>query len=348
MPAHAASTPDTTTPSPTWSQAVAAADVPEGATLDGVLDRITYHNAENGYTIAKLKVARQREPITIAGNLPGVHVGETLRLVGKWTLHAQYGRQFTVTRYEVALPGTLPGLKKYLGSGLLKGVGPATAEQLVNTFGFDTIDVLERQPQRLREVPGLGGRKAATIVRAWQEQRALQGVMEFLQRHGLPSTLALRVIKYYGEAAASVVQAQPYRLTEDVYGVTFAQADGVAIKLGLGPDTPQRIWAGVKHTLGEAANDGHTWQRRAELVPAAARLLAQPAALVEAKDDRITVDLMKIPKIAENPRLKQILSVLTPVVGVRAIKTKDDHLDVHLKADLTGVPAAIAAARGGA
>jgi exodeoxyribonuclease V alpha subunit len=252
-------------------------------TIEGVLERITYSNSENGYTVAKLKLPRQKAPITVAGNMPSVNVGETLRLTGKWTLHAQYGRQFSVARYEVALPGTLPGLKKYLGSGLLKGVGPATAEQLVNTFGFDTIEVLERYPERLARLPGLGERRATAIAQAWRERRALKEVMEFLQSQGLPTALALRIVKRYGEAAATVVRDQPYRLTGEVYGVTFAQADHLAARQGIAPDTPQRLWAGVNHILGEAAENGHTWVRRAELLTAAAKLLAQPASLIEAQ-----------------------------------------------------------------
>jgi exodeoxyribonuclease V alpha subunit len=271
-------------------QAAQAAGDNTVVSIEGVLERITYSNGENGYTIAKLKLPRQKTPITIAGNMPSVNVGETLRLTGKWTLHAQYGRQFTVSRYEVALPGTIPGLKKYLGSGLLKGVGPAIAEQLVSTFGFDTVEVLERYPERLAQIPGLGSRRAVAIAHAWREQRALKEVMEFLQAQGLPVTLAVRIVKRYGEAAAVVVRDQPYRLTEEVYGVSFSVADQIANRLGVAPETPQRIWAGVKHVLGEAAENGHTWMRRAELVGAAARLLGQAALTVEQELARMVSD----------------------------------------------------------
>src|SRR5215212_4726112 len=154
--------------------------------LDGVLERITYINEENGYTVARLKVPRYKKPVTVAGYLPAVSVGEGLRLEGKWVTHAQYGHQLMVTRYQSALPSTVNALKRYLGSGLLKGVGPAVAEHIVNVFGMDTLEVLNNHPERLVEVPGMGAKRAEAIAGAWSERRSVQELMTFLQSQQMP------------------------------------------------------------------------------------------------------------------------------------------------------------------
>src|SRR5438105_7579834 len=158
--------------------------------LDGVVDRITYVNEENGYTVARLKVPRQKQLVTIAGHMPGITVGEGLRVEGNWSTHFQYGRQFTVTQYRTVLPGTVAALKRYLGSGLLKGVGPVMAEHIVNTFGLDTLQVLDEQPSRLVEVPGMSKRKADIVAETWTQRRALRDLMVYLQEQGLPVALA--------------------------------------------------------------------------------------------------------------------------------------------------------------
>src|SRR5437868_6429571 len=176
------------------------------AVIDGLLERITYINEENGYTVARLKVPRQKNLVTIAGYLPAVSVGEGLRVEGNWVQHAQYGQQLMVTRYQSAMPGTVAALKRYLGSGLLKGVGPVVADHIVNTFGMDTLDVLDEHPERLLEIPGLGERKAKTIAAAWGERRALKDLMVFLQSQGLPIALAVRILKKYGGAAEAIIR----------------------------------------------------------------------------------------------------------------------------------------------
>ena len=260
-----------------WRTAVAQATAPVAdaglATLEGTLERITYQNEANGWTIARLQVPRQKAAVTIAGTLPTVHPGETLRLEGTWKQHTQYGRQFQVSRYQALIPGTIPGLKKYLGSGLIKGVGPVWAEHLVNAFGFDTLEVLERAPERLLTIPGLGRARAHSIAQAWHEQAALKELMEFLQVQGLPVALALRIIKRYGDAAARVVRAEPYQLIDDLFGVTFAQVDLLASRAGLPTDGVARIGAGLRHLLREAAGAGHTWVAQDALLAGAASLL---------------------------------------------------------------------------
>ncbi|HUS17794.1 MAG TPA: ATP-dependent RecD-like DNA helicase, partial [Chloroflexia bacterium] len=262
-----------------WRAAVARADAatqPATVTIEGTLERITFQNEANGWTIARLQMPRQKAPLTIAGTLPTVHIGEALRLEGSWKQHPQYGRQFQVSRYQALIPGTIPGLKKYLGSGLLKGVGPIWAEHLVNAFGFDTLEVLERAPERLLEIPGMGPARARTIARAWREQAAVKDLMEYLQAQGLPVSLALRIVKRYGDEATRIVRLEPYRLIDDVFGVSFELADQLATRVGLPADGAARIGAGLRQVLAEASDDGHTWMPQDAVLTAATRLLGLP------------------------------------------------------------------------
>ncbi|MEA2572918.1 MAG: exodeoxyribonuclease alpha subunit [Chloroflexia bacterium] len=243
-------------------------------TLDGVVDKITYVNEENGYTIGRLKVPRQKQLVTIAGHLPAVNVGEGLRVEGHWVQHPQYGRQFQVARYQTAAPGTVAALKKYLSSGLLKGVGPVLAEHIVNTFGLDTVQILDAEPHRLGEVPGLGGRKAQMIADAWAERRTLKDLMVFLQGQGVPIALAARILRKYGTAAETVVREQPYRLPAEVYGVSFQVADTLGVQAGIAPNSLQRIGAGVAQVLREAASSGHVYLPMDDLLFGASQLLS--------------------------------------------------------------------------
>ncbi|HYP19400.1 MAG TPA: ATP-dependent RecD-like DNA helicase [Chloroflexia bacterium] len=243
-------------------------------TLDGVVDKITYVNEENGYTIGRLKVPRQKQLVTIAGHLPAVNVGEGLRVEGHWIQHPQYGRQFQVSRYQTAAPGTVTALKKYLSSGLLKGVGPVLAEHIVNTFGLDTVQVLDSTPHRLDEVPGLGSRKAQLIAEAWAERRTLKDLMVFLQAQGVPIVLAARILRKYGTAAETVVREQPYRLPAEVYGVTFQVADSIASQAGIPLNALQRVGAGVAQVLRDAASSGHVYLPLDDLLYGASLLLS--------------------------------------------------------------------------
>jgi exodeoxyribonuclease V alpha subunit len=244
--------------------------------LDGVIDRITYVNEENGYTVARLKVPRQKQLTTIAGFMPAITVGEGLRLEGHWQNHPQYGRQLMVVHYQSAAPGTLASLKKYLGSGLLKGVGPTMAEHIVNTFGLETLHVLDVEPHRLVEVPGLGAKRAQTIAATWAERRALRDLMSFLQSYGLPVALAVRILRKYGTAAEAIVREQPYRLAAEVYGISFEVADSMAAKAGVPRDAQQRIGAGIATVLGQGASGGHVYLPVEGLVTRAAALLSLP------------------------------------------------------------------------
>jgi exodeoxyribonuclease V alpha subunit len=260
-----------------------AHDASDLVVLDGVIDRITYVNEENGYTVARLKVPRQKQLATIAGFMPAITVGEGLRLEGQWQNHPQYGRQLMVVRYQSAAPGTLASLKKYLGSGLLKGVGPTMAEHIVNTFGLETLHVLDADPHRLVEVPGLGAKRAQAIAATWAERRTLRDLMAFLQDYGLPVALAVRILRKYGTAAEAIVRGQPYRLAAEVYGISFEVADNMAARAGVPRDSLQRIGAGIATVLGQAAGSGHVFMPVDGMVTRASALLSLPREqLVEA------------------------------------------------------------------
>ena len=254
-----------------------------GVELRAVLERITYANEETGYTIARVATERSgNELVTVVGPLLGAQVGESLRLTGRWTSHPRYGRQFEVWSYATVLPATIQGIQRYLGSGLIKGIGPKMAERIVAHFGTDTLEVIENTPERLVEVPGLGPKRTKMIAVAWEEQKIIKEVMVFLQGVGVSTSIAVRIFKQYGEASISVVRSQPYRLAEDVWGIGFKTADTIAQAVGIPHDSPERVKAGLRHTLSQAADDGHCFLPAPNLVADAVKILQVPAELVSA------------------------------------------------------------------
>src|SRR6266540_3224072 len=251
------------------------------ATLDAVLERITYANQETGYTVARVATGRSSDLLTVVGPLLGAQPGERLRLSGRWTSHPQYGRQFEVHSYETVLPATVQGIRRYLGSGLIKGIGPRMAERIVDHFGQATLQVIEQQPGRLVEVPGLGPKRTGMITSAWEEQQAIKEVMAFLQGVGVSTSLAVRIYKTYRDEAIGVVRREPYRLAADVWGIGFRTADQIAQRLGIPHDSPERVKAGLQFTLAEATEDGHCYLPETELVTKATGLLEVEAELAE-------------------------------------------------------------------
>jgi len=249
------------------------------ATLDAVLERITYANQETGYTVARVAAGRSSDLLTVVGALLGAQPGESLRLRGRWTSHPQYGRQFQVEAYDTVLPATIQGIRRYLGSGLIKGIGPKMAERIVDHFGQATLEVIEQAPGRLIEVAGLGPKRTKMITAAWEEQKAIKEVMVFLQGVGVSTSLAVRIYKTYQDEAIEVVRGEPYRLAADVWGIGFKTADTIAQRLGIPHDSPQRVKAGLQFALSEASEDGHCYLPEAELVAKATGLLGVDAEL---------------------------------------------------------------------
>jgi len=242
--------------------------------IQGVVERLTYHSEESGYTVARLKAPRSSELITIVGNFASIQPGQTLHLEGDWREHPKYGSQFQVAKYREAKPATLTGIEKYLGSGLIKGVGSATAKRIVAHFGAETLEVLEHQSERLSEVPGISQKRVKLIQAAWAEQRAIKDVMLFLQGHGISTGYAVKIFKQYGDASIETVTANPYQLAAEVHGIGFVTADAIARSLGIDPGSDYRYRSGISHVLQEAASDGHCFLPQAELAERAVKRLA--------------------------------------------------------------------------
>ena len=252
-----------------------------GEKLRGVVERVTYANAESGYSVVRLAVKGMLDLVTVVGNLADVNAGESLELEGIWTRHQQYGRQFKVLNYRTVLPATAEGIAKYLGSGLIKGIGPVTAARVVDKFGVDTLDVIEHEPRRLLDVLGIGRKRVTQITTAWDEQKQIREVMIFLQGHGVRPLWAVKIYKAFGDDSIKVVREDPYRLAREINGIGFKTADQIARNLGLPPDSPRRVAAGVAYALGEKANEGHVYVPQEELIATATQMLEVPVDLVQ-------------------------------------------------------------------
>lgn len=249
---------------------------PQVESLQGVVERLTYHSEESGYTVARLKAPRTRELITIVGSFANIQAGQTLQMQGIWREHPKYGPQFQVTQYRETKPATLTGIEKYLGSGLIKGVGPKTAKRIVAHFGLETLDIIEHHIERLVEVPGIAKKRVQMIQTTWQTQKAIKEVMLFLQGHGVSTTYAVKIYKQYGDESIAIVTENPYRLATDVYGIGFVTADAIARNLGIQPNSEFRYRAGILHVLGEASEEGHCFLPQPELVERTVKRLALP------------------------------------------------------------------------
>lgn len=256
-------------------------------TLQGTLERITYVNEENHYVVARLQVSGRRDLATIVGNLPTVTPGETLKLTGEWVQHNKYGEQFKVEAFETIAPATLTGIEKYLGSGLIKGIGPIFARRLVEAFDIDTLRIIEEEPSRLLTVDGIGEVRLQRIRTAWEEQKEIREVMIFLQGHGVSSAYAAKIFKTYGKSSIAIVQENPYRLAKDIYGIGFKTADRIAQAIGIEPHSPLRVEAGVIHVLNELAGEGHVYYPLDGLTKASAGILEVDEDLVAQAVERL-------------------------------------------------------------
>ncbi len=250
-------------------------DAPQSlSVLEAVLERITYANEDTGYTIARVATERTGpDLLTVVGPLLGAQVGESLRLTGRWSSHPRYGRQFEVHSYTTVLPATIQGIRRYLGSGLIKGIGPVMAERMVAHFGTGILAVIETEPGRLIEVHGLGPKRTKKIAGAWEEQKAIKEVMVFLSGVGVSTSLAVRIYKKYAGASITIVKNEPYRLASEVWGIGFKTADTIAQAVGIPHDSPERIRAGLQYTLSQAADNGHCYLPQPNLITDATKIL---------------------------------------------------------------------------
>ncbi len=240
-------------------------------TLEGVLEKVLYYNEDSGYTVAKLKETKGKDVI-IVGNFPA-NPGETVRLKGWWKADGKYGIRFQVEEYTSILPATLTGIRKYLGSGLIKGIGSVMAERIVDRFGMDTLEVIDQRPEKLLEVNGIGPVRLERIKKAWEEQKEIKEIMVFLQSHGISTTYATKIFKFYGGDTLKILRENPYRLALDIDGIGFKTADKIALKLGIDPNSIIRAEAAAKYLLSKSADDGHTFLPRDEIKERAEREL---------------------------------------------------------------------------
>jgi exodeoxyribonuclease V alpha subunit len=269
---------------------------PAPSSLTGVLERIIFFNEENHYTIAELKPdstakdaagKASTETVTITGPLPGVQCGETLELTGEWTRHAQHGAQFKIASFKSALPSSVYGIRKYLGSGLVPGIGKVYANKIVDAFGTDTFRILSEESGKLRKVEGIGKVRAASIKQAWEEQKTLREVHIFLQTYGVTTSQCVRIVKKWDASAQQIIQAEPYKLAREIDGIGFKTADRLAINLGFANDAPPRLDAGLIYALQILEEEGHTAFPRGELVAYTANLLETSADRIEARIDAL-------------------------------------------------------------
>jgi exodeoxyribonuclease V alpha subunit len=263
---------------------------PATESLAGVLERIIFLNEESHFTIGELKIEASTGPnaaqpgatATVAGALPGIQCGETLELTGAWVMHPEHGWRFKIATFRSKLPSSIHGIRKYLGSGLVPGIGKTYAEKIVARFGEKTLEVISNQSARLREVPGIGARRATEIKKAWDEQSTLREVMIFLQTHGVTTGLCLRIVREYGVFAKMLLESEPYKIANEIEGIGFRTADRIARNLGLPTEGAARLEAGVLFAVGELEEEGNTAVPRAVLVPRAAAMLEVPPEKIQA------------------------------------------------------------------
>jgi len=227
--------------------------------LTGQIERITYSNEENGFTIARVKVSGRRDLVTVVGNLMSPMPGEIIKMQGEWTNHPKYGEQFKLVSYKTSVPATVYGIQRYLGSGLIKGIGPVMAGRIVKKYGKDSLDIIENEIEKLARVDGIGKKRIEMIRTAWDEQKEIRDVMLFLQTHGVSSGYATKIFRQYGNQSITVVQENPYRLAADIFGIGFVTADSIAEKLGFSKDSTLRAEAGIQYVLHQMANEGHVY-----------------------------------------------------------------------------------------
>lgn len=268
-----------------------------------VVERITYQNPDNGYSVMKVNVKGYNDPVTLVGNLLEVPVGSVLLCDGNWKVDKKYGSQFVAESWEEVMPATIYGIEKYLGSGLVKGIGPKFAKLIVAKFGLETIDVIENNIERLHEVPGIGKKRVEKIGESWEKQKDIKNVMLFLQGYGVSTAYAVKIYRQYGKESIDKVKDNPYRLADDIWGIGFKTADGIAAKMGYEKSDLRRCRSGVLYTLSQLSNDGHVYAEEEQLIKSAMQLLEveeEPVKqamtqMIEAKDLELDHDAIYLP-----------------------------------------------------
>ncbi|MEQ8152830.1 MAG: ATP-dependent RecD-like DNA helicase, partial [Smithellaceae bacterium] len=264
--------------------------------LQGQIERITFTSEDTGYTVAKVKVYGVREPVTVIGNIVNPTPGEIIKMRGEWGNHPKFGEQFKIVFCQTTTPASVHGIEKYLGSGLVKGIGPVMAKRIVKMFQEKTLDVIENEIEKLTAVEGVGQKRIGMIKKAWEEQKEIRAVMIFLQSHGVSSAYAAKIYKRYGNDAIKVVQENPYQLATDIFGIGFLTADKIAQKLGFAKDSELRAQAGILYVLHEMADEGHVYfpyekliEKCKEMLDIDREIIAQAIAAVS-MDKRVVIE----------------------------------------------------------
>ncbi|MBS1062970.1 ATP-dependent RecD-like DNA helicase [Gluconobacter wancherniae] len=259
-----------------------ATDTSSTEALAGLVERVTFHNAENGFCVLRVKVRGQRDLVTVVGHAAMISAGEFVQMSGRWFNDHTHGLQFKAEFLKASPPTTVEGIERYLGSGMIRGIGPVYAKKLVKAFGEAVFDLIEQEPGRLREVTGIGPKRAERIVAGWADQKVIREIMLFLHSNGVGTSRAVRIFKTYGQDAVQLISENPYRLAKDIRGIGFRTADQIARKMGIAPDAMIRVRAGISYALGEAMDEGHCGLPVGELLTSTAELLEVAAPLIDA------------------------------------------------------------------
>ena len=252
-----------------------------------VVEKITYKNDENGYTVIKTRVKGYGELVAVVGYLADVKVGSVLIVDGNWKIDTKYGRQFVAEKWEETLPATVLGIEKYLGSGLIKGIGPQFAKKIVQKFGEETLEIIETEPDRLIEVENIGTKRVNLIKQGWQEQKEIKNIMIFLQEHDVSNAHAAKIYKAYGQESIKIITENPYKLADDIFGIGFRTADTIAQKLGIEGERYMRCRSGIMYTLSKFTDEGHCYAKREQLQEKAVELLGVEECIIS-----MTLDAM--------------------------------------------------------
>jgi exodeoxyribonuclease V alpha subunit len=302
-------------------------------TLEGTIERVVYADSESGYAVVRLREKNEMRLATAVGNLGAVGPGETVRMTGQWVSDTRYGTQFRVESYLAMVPATLEGIERYLGSGMIKGIGPVFARRLVDEFGLETLDVIEKHPEKISDVGGIGPVRAEQIIRAWEEQRRVRDLMIFLQGHGVSTTYAIKIFKQYEDKAVPLVKENPYRLAMDIHGIGFRTADRIAQNLGIDPNSRIRAEAGILHVLNELVDEGHCFYPREALIEKTREMLGIEMAILDQaldtleKSQRVVIEqrpehpvYLKNLFMAETVVAQALLDLISTPVSPRTIR----------------------------
>ncbi len=308
--------------------------------LRGVVERITYENEETGYSVIKIKCKGYMDLVTVVGSMATVNVGAVVTMKGIWTSNPKYGRQFEAKEWEEALPASIYGIEKYLGSGLIKGIGPVYAKKIVQLFNEQTLDIIEETPDRLIEVPGIGKKRVELIKKAWQDQKEIKNIMIFLQSYGVSTAFGSRIYKCYGNKSIEIVKANPYQLADDIYGIGFKTADSVAEKLGIEKDSFKRCRAGIFYTLSQLSEEGHCFATSEQLIQKCVEILEveeqkiimsidhliNEKELIKEEPDSIYLPPFFYSEVGVAKRLKQIMAS-RPLKSIKPSEEVIAHLE---------------------